>query len=64
MSRPDPGMRVPTVEAPYSARIAALSVRDPYVRWRHFAIGRGSPTGRVTTLTHWTGQARGGWRAD
>ena len=63
MNRPDPGLRLPNAEAPYSARVAALSVRDPYARWRHFAIGHGSPS-RVTTPSHWSGQARGAWRAD
>jgi len=62
MTRPDPGLRLPNAEAPYSTRVAALSVRDPYARWRHFAIGR-SPTDRGTTPGHWSGQARGAWRA-
>jgi hypothetical protein len=58
----DPAMRLPN-ESPYRARVAALSAPDPYVRWRHFAIGRGSPTGRVTTAPPWSGQARGAWRS-
>jgi len=59
-----PQTQPPTTEAPYSARFAALSVRDPYLRWRHFAVGRGSPGERaLATPSQWNGHAHGSWRA-